>query len=115
MFLTSELNTSLSPGSKPTLLYSACDAGTGSLRRIPPLSAGSLCRHQRKSARLEEKECAPSFHSTVFYPGSSRSFQFTYFSTLRAIMPPQKYHHQMAGTPSQRVKNQLSRASPPSF
>lgn len=117
VFLISELNTSLSPGSKPTL-YSACDAGTGSLRKHSAFVSCSLCsahRCQRKSARLEKKECAPCFHSTVLYPGNSRSFQFTYFSTLRAIAPPQKYQHQLAGTPFQRVTNQLSRAPPPSF
>lgn len=90
VFLISELNTSLSPGSQPTL-YSACDAGTGSLRKhsaFVSCSLRSAHRHQRESARLEKKEYAPCFHSTVLYPGSSRSFQFTYFSTLRAIAPP---------------------------
>lgn len=122
VFLIKEFKTSLSPGSKPFSV--ACGPSLWCWDWEPektfcPLSAASLhsahSRHQKKRRRLEEKGRAVRFHSIVLNPQSSHSFQFPYFSTLRAIKPPQKYQHQLAGTPSQRVKNRRSRDPPPRF
>ena len=49
VFPISELNTSFSPGSKSSLLYSAYDAGTGSLRNHPTFATWLTMLHPQQT------------------------------------------------------------------
>lgn len=98
----------------------------GAWENTPPWAAGSVTLCQQQTPEEEHTAGGRRNLLLILFLSLSSSYEplrqlFTpvivHFYTLRTtlIRLLRNYGHQLAGTPPQRVKNQLSRVPPPSF